>query len=315
MQQPENVPRKIARHNAADLVTLQVVVGNYAGNVHGFVANISKAEGASNEDEKALSVQFADTFLFRAHNSSLRCLALSPLVERHEKGHSPETLTLASGSADTHIKLYSLSTRALRPSDTQVPRLPSLNGNDVLEDTRNREIGSLPHHSSAITALSLPNESKLLASSDDNTISVTRTKDLAVVSTVKAPRPKVYGRPSGDTAALGAAPMGVNDFAVHPSMKLMLSVGKGEKSMRLWNLVRGSKAGALNFKREWLEEIKEGKYSTGEGRTIVWNDAGEELAVAFERGVLVFGIVSTDDDDYDVPKKGIMLILRAGLQS
>lgn len=291
-QQEEAFSRKTAKQDVADLVTLQVVIGDYAGSIHGFVANISKEDPS--EQEKAPSVQFADTFLFRAHNSSLRCLALSPLAERHDEGHLPETITLASGSADTRINLYSLSTTALRPDQNQMSLMPTLAGNDILEDTRNREIGSLFHHSSTITALSFPNKSKLLASADDNTISVMRTKDLAVVSTIKAPRPKVQGRPSGDTAALGAAPVGVNDFAVHPSMKLMLSVGKGEKAMRLWNLVRGNKAGALNFRRDWLEEVKEGKYSTGEGRTIVWNNAGEELAVAFERGILVFGIVSTE---------------------
>jgi protein MAK11 len=72
-------------------------------------------------------------------------------------------------------------------------------------------------------------------------------------------------------------------------MKLMVSVGKGERCMRLWNLVTGKKAGVLNFGREILESVKEGKYSHGEGRRIEWSPNGSEFAVAFERGVVVFG--------------------------
>jgi protein MAK11 len=80
------------------------------------------------------------------------------------------------------------------------------------------------------------------------------------------------------------------DFAIHPSNKLMLSVSKGEKCMRLWNLVTGKKAGVLTFSREMLQAAGEGRFSTGEGRRVVWDTEGEEFAVAFERGVLVFGV-------------------------
>jgi protein MAK11 len=59
--------------------------------------------------------------------------------------------------------------------------------------------------------------------------------------------------------------------------------------MRLWNLVTGKKAGVLNFSRETLESVKEGKYSHGEGRRIEWSPNGSEFVVAFERGVVVFG--------------------------
>lgn len=103
--------------------------------------------------------------------------------------------------------------------------------------------------------------------------------------------PNAYGRPSGDTAALGATPSGVNGFAVHPSMKVMLSVSKGERCMRLWNLVTGKKAGVLDFGREVLSRIGEGRHATGEGRGVAWGD-GEEFAVGFDRDVLVFGMDS-----------------------
>lgn len=61
--------------------------------------------------------------------------------------------------------------------------------------------------------------------------------------------------------------------------------------MRLWNLVTGKKAGVLNFSKEVLQSVKEGRWSTGEGRKIEWNLKGEEFAVAFEWGAVVFGIV------------------------
>jgi protein MAK11 len=77
-------------------------------------------------------------------------------------------------------------------------------------------------------------------------------------------------------------------------MKLMITVGKGEKCMRLWNLVTGKKAGVLNFGRELLSKGGEGRHGSGDGRKVAWGstDAGEEFCVGFERGVLVFGMDS-----------------------
>jgi protein MAK11 len=76
----------------------------------------------------------------------------------------------------------------------------------------------------------------------------------------------------------------------------MLSVSKGEKCMRLWNLVTGKKAGVLTFDRSVLQEVGEGRYSSGEGRKVVWGvsdeEGGEEFAVSFERGGVVFGMDS-----------------------
>jgi protein MAK11 len=69
----------------------------------------------------------------------------------------------------------------------------------------------------------------------------------------------------------------------------MVSVGRGERCMRLWNLVTGKKAGVLNFSRDILQSVKESKYSSGEGRRIRWNPDGSEFAVLFERGAVVFG--------------------------
>jgi protein MAK11 len=74
----------------------------------------------------------------------------------------------------------------------------------------------------------------------------------------------------------------------------MISVSKGEKSMRLWNLVTGKKAGVLSFGKEMLQEIGEGRHSTGEGRNVVWGnvDGADEFSVGFDRDVVVFGMDS-----------------------
>lgn len=275
-------------------ITLQIVTGSYERVLHGFTASISSDCFAAGENERPSDnysrVQFVDTFLFEAHSSAIKCLALSPLPKADST--EPPKVILASGGTDERVNLYTLS--AVPPTvNEHYPTVPTLAGNKILENPKNKELGALLHHSAPITALSFPTRSKLLASAEDNTISVSKTRDLSVVSTIKAPHPKVQGRPSGDTAPPGGSPSGVNDFAVHPSMKLMLSVGKGEKCMRLWNLVTGKKAGVLNFNREILQSVKEGRWSTGEGRKIVWNTKGEEFAVAFEWGAVLFGVVSS----------------------
>lgn len=283
VSEPAKLP-KINGHVDVKTVSpvIQIIAGSYERVLHGITASISNLSSP----EQAPSVKFSDSFLFNAHASAVRCLALSPLPA----GDSSEaqSVYLATGGSDEKINVYSLSASPISEHDN-VPAMPSLGGNSISENPRNRELGTLLQHSSNITTLQFPTRSKLLAGSEDNTISVTRVRDLSVVSTIKAPRPKVHGQPSGDTAPPGATPAGVNDFAVHPSLKLMVSVGRGERCMRLWNLVTGKKAGVLNFSREVLQSVKESKYSSGEGRKIRWSPDGSEFAVSFERGAVVFG--------------------------
>ncbi|KAF3481647.1 uncharacterized protein GIQ15_04406 [Arthroderma uncinatum] len=281
-RETEEGPRKAMKgEGKKERATIQIVTGSYERVLHGINATIY-------EDE-AEETRFTDTFLFQAHTSAVRCLALSPMPSADNE--QQQNVLLATGGTDDRINLYSLSVSPMAADADLVP-VPSLAGNKILENPRNRELGALMHHSASITAMHFPTRSKLLSAAEDNTIAVTRTRDWTVVSSIKAPHPKTQGRPSGDTAPVGGAPAGVNDFAVHPSMKLMLTVGKGEKCMRLWNLVTGRKAGVLNFGREVLTAAKEGKWGSGEGRKIRWDSAGEEFAVAFERGIVVFGVDS-----------------------
>ncbi|TPX08992.1 uncharacterized protein E0L32_009571 [Thyridium curvatum] len=260
-------------------LTVQIVTGSYDRVLHGFTATIPTKGDA----------KFADTFLFNAHNSAIRCVALSP--PSAPSATQSQKVMLATGSTDERINVYSISAHPPKKSQAQ-DVLSSVASRPILENSKNREVGTLMHHSSTVTKLAFPTRSKLLSASEDSTIAVTRSRDWSLLSTIKAPKPKVQGRPSGDTAPMGGTPSGINDFAIDPSMKVMISVSKGERSMRLWNLVTGKKAGVLNFSRDILQDIGEGKHSTGEGRKVVWGNA-DEFAVGFDRNILVFGMDCT----------------------
>ncbi|CAK7221059.1 Protein mak11 [Sporothrix curviconia] len=286
---------------------IQIVAGSYDRTLHGVVATLGPA-----------SAKFTDTFLFNAHSSAIRCLALSPpSVPVPGQG---QKIMLATGSTDERVNIYNLSAHAptrseLDGSNLEQAIIASVTSRPVMpiaENAKNRELGTLLNHASTITKLSFPTRSKLLSASEDSTIAVTRTRDWSLLSTIKAPIPKEgmgggLRRPSGDTAPPGGAPSGVNDFAVHPSMKVMISVSRGERSMRLWNLVTGKKAGVLNFGKDLLRDIGEGRFSTGEGRQVVWgrtfssngngssdadDAATDEYAIGFDRNVVVFGMDS-----------------------
>lgn len=266
-------------------MTVQIIVGMYEKVLHGIQATVSKPVKGSTGS--ASDVEFADTFLLSSHGSAIRCLAISPLSS--SDSNQSQKVILASGSSDQVINLYHISRDA--PSRRKGLEIPTIAGTKVKENPRNKELGSLNHHGGSINALYFPTRSKLLSAAEDNTIAVARTRDWTVLSTIKAPIPKAHGRPSGDTAPLGGTPAGVTDFAIHPSMKLMVSVGKGERCMRLWNLVTGKKAGVLNFERDLLQGVGEGRWASGEGRKVEWNSLGEEFVIGFERGCVVFGMV------------------------
>ncbi|KAL7962766.1 WD40-repeat-containing domain protein [Trichoderma compactum] len=267
--------------------TIQIVAGSYDRVLHGLTATI----GAKGDAE------FADTFLFNAHASAIRCVAVSP-ISPPVPGQTQKVL-LASGSTDERVHVYNLS--AHPPSKKNRDALASVAPRPILENPKNRELGTLLHHDSTITALRFPTRSKLLSASDDSTIAVTRTRDWSMLSNIKTPKPKAHGRPTGDTAPFGGTPSGVNDFAIHPSMKLMISVGKGERCMRLWNLVTGKKAGVLSFSKEMLREVGESKHASGEARKVTWGtaDGADEFAVGFDRDIIIFGMDS-------VPKCRVM---------
>ncbi|KAI2637339.1 WD repeat domain-containing protein [Xylaria nigripes] len=262
-------------------ITIQIITGSYDRVLHGLTATLLPSD----------QVDFADTFLFNAHNSAIRCLGISS-PSAPESGKAQKVM-LASGSSDERINIYQISAHPPKRKAKDV--LSAIAPRKILENPKNKELGTLLHHSSTITSLSFPTKSKLISASEDSTIAVTRTRDWSLLSSIKVPKPKPQGRPSGDTAGLDGTPSGVNDFAVHPSMKLMISVSRGERCMRLWNLMTAKKAGVLNFTRDMLQEAGEGRHSSGEGRKVVWGatEEGDEFCVGFDRDLVVFGMDST----------------------
>ncbi|KAK4561008.1 Protein mak11 [Recurvomyces mirabilis] len=275
---------------AGEAIHVQIITGSYERILQGAVATIPRhlleqpsGTNGVDDDQDGKSVTFSDTFLFAAHASAIRCLSISPSTESDWR-------YVATGSSDERINVYSVSTA---PPNTSVnAKLPSLSSNHTAENPRNRSVGSLIHHDRAVTCLQFPAKGKLFSAAEDNTVAISRTRDWTMLSSIKAPIPKPQGRPSGDTAGPGQTPAGVNDFAIHPSQKLMLSVGRGERCLRLWNLMTGKKAGVLKFDRDLLSQVGEGKHSSGEGRNVLWAGNGESYVVGFERGAAVFGVDS-----------------------
>lgn len=278
-------------------ISLQIITGSYdRGILYGFTAEIPShtlEPAPANQPQKTNGskderIKFSDSFLFTAHSSSIRCLDVSGPSDTGKR-------ILATGSSDERINLYTLSTAAPSHSShrTEADKASLLKRPTSSQSPKNRSLGNLLHHDRAVTRLQFPsNSNKLFSGSEDNNIAITRVRDWTLLSSIRAPVPKPTGRPSGDTAAPGEVPAGINDFAIHPSQKLMLSVGRGEKCLRLWNLMTGKKAGVLNFDREVLARVGEGKHSSGEGRRVVWSGDGEVYVVFFERGTVVYGLDS-----------------------
>lgn len=117
----------------------------------------------------------------------------------------------ASGSSDDTIKIYDLSTKS--------------------------EIGSLIHHTGAITSLSFftrPSLSfpcNLISSSDDGTVGIYDTDPFVHLMSIRAHK------------------RGVADCTVHPSGKLALSVGR-DSCLAMLNLVRGRRSFCCRLDKE-----------------------------------------------------------------
>ena len=276
----ENTTPNTATPTSSPAIRLQIITGTYEKTLHGFLASIPPLAASPRPpcDSIPLTTVFTDTFLFSAHTSPLRTLTVSPALASTQKR------ILATASADERINLYTLAPRA------------------------NRHLGTLHNHTNTPTALLFtPTRSKLISAGTDGAIHILRTRDWGVLSTLKVPAPKQrppnfskdYGDGDGPRIATfagqGAA---VNAIALHPSQKILLSVSAGERAVRMWNLMTGRRAGVLVFSRDEVP-LKFGR----EGRGVEWASTGEEYAVAFDRGAVVFGMDSKAKTRIDVGSK------------
>ncbi|CUS09933.1 unnamed protein product [Tuber aestivum] len=285
-------------------LNFQVITGSYDKILHGFIVSIPSSQSSSTSpasptpkenDAISLPATFTDSFLFTAHTAPIRTLTISP-----PSANALQKRILATSSSDEHINLYTLSS-ALPPINSQ--KLKKATSTLIASNPKNKNLGILSHHLNTPTAIVFtPNRSKIITAGLDAQIHILRTRDWAPLSMLKCPKPKSrpinYAADYGDgygpridafnpEATYGGGAGGVNDIALHPSQKILLSVGKNTLQVRMWNLMTGRKAGVLALSKEVVPPI-----FGSEGMKVEWSKTGEEYAIAFERGVVVFGMDS-----------------------
>ncbi|RVD80228.1 uncharacterized protein DFL_008130 [Arthrobotrys flagrans] len=238
--------------------SFQIIAGSYDRVLHGLRVAIPSSVATTNTDDSTeTGTSFTPLFLFTAHAASIRCLAVSPPSDGNSSSTTSKRI-LATSSPDTKINLYHLHTRT--------------------------NLGTLaPPSASPTTSLVFPSKSTLISTDEAGYIHIFKTRDWSLLSSLHCPAPK----PKPGQILSGG---GVNSIAVHPSGKLALSVSRHEKSVRMWNLMTGRKAGVLVFPKS-IPRLVTGV--SGEGLKVVWRPGGKEgYAVMFERGVVLFGVDS-----------------------
>ncbi|KAJ3234359.1 p21-activated protein kinase-interacting protein 1-like protein [Chytriomyces hyalinus] len=172
-------------------------------------------------DTKSIAV--TQSFTYPAHISAIKSLAVTNNAK-----------ILATGASDEHVKLYSLA--------------------------RNREIGTLFHHTGSITALDFHSSGYLFTASEDADIAIVRVSDWEVLKVLK-----------GHTTA-------IQSISIHPTGKLLLSVSI-DGYLRTWDTSKASCAYTL--KMPLPRPVK-----------VQWSPCGLFYAVLFETGVAVFEVTA-----------------------
>ena len=124
-------------------IYIHIVTGSYERVLHGIAAKVPRrvlaekvhANGSSNGASENDAVTFSDTFLFAAHASSVRCLAISPATESDKR-------YLATGSSDERINVYSISTAP--PTNDRRVDLPKMASSTIAERPTKPLVGQ-PH--------------------------------------------------------------------------------------------------------------------------------------------------------------------------
>ncbi|KAI9336357.1 WD40-repeat-containing domain protein [Obelidium mucronatum] len=163
------------------------------------------------------------TFTYPAHIASIKTIAVSKNAK-----------LLATGSSDEHVKLYSLD--------------------------RNKESGTLFHHTGSITDLAFHETGYLFTASEDATIAIVRTSDWEPLKILK-----------GHTTA-------IQSISIHPTGKLLLSVSI-DGYLRTWDTAKASCA--YTYKLPLPRPVK-----------ISWSKCGLYYAVVFETGVVCFQVAT-----------------------
>ncbi len=175
--------------------------------------------GEVSVEEGKLQVRLTPQFIFPAHVSSIRTVCCA----------GSDSKWLATGGTDESIKIWDLRKRI--------------------------EVGSLTGFEGTINSLHFPTRQYLLATGQDGRINIYRTRDWALLKTLKG--------------HIGS----VNDVAAHPSGKLALSVGK-DRTIRMWDLMRGVGAASTKIGHE--------------GERVVWDTQGTRFAVIVSSSLSIY---------------------------
>ncbi|KAJ3108416.1 hypothetical protein HDU96_007532 [Phlyctochytrium bullatum] len=141
-----------------------LVAGSYERLLYGIDGLLeTSANQADVEEGDINSAELKPSYIYPAHISSIKCVAVQPGGR-----------FLATGSTDEHVRLYDLQLR--------------------------KEIGSLMHHSGSITDILFFERTHLLTASEDGTVAIIRTKDWEQLDTLsghKGPVRSMAIHPSG----------------------------------------------------------------------------------------------------------------------
>ncbi|SPO29364.1 related to MAK11 protein (maintenance of killer toxin-encoding satellite M1 dsRNA) [Ustilago trichophora] len=222
-QQPATILIKPPRPTS----TFKVVAGSYERLLYGLKATVeaasSEQDASTSSSSKAASSSFnvslKPIFTFPAHISSIRTVATA----------GADSKWLATGGTDEIVKVWDLR--------------------------KQREVGQLTGHEGTITSLVFASRTYLLTTSADSNINLYRTRDWALLRTLKGH----IGR--------------INSASPHPTGRLALSVGS-DRTIRMWDLMRGQAAASTRIGIE--------------ADLVKWDTLGSRFCVLAYRQAMIF---------------------------
>lgn len=199
--------------------TFRIVAGSYERLLYGLEASVAPSSSDASSST-AFDVTLKPIFTFPAHISSIRTVATA----------GSDSKWLATGGTDEIVKVWDLRKR--------------------------REVGQLTGHEGTITSLTFASRTYLLTTSADSNINLYRTRDWALLRTLKGH----IGR--------------INSAAPHPTGRLALSVGS-DRTIRMWDLMRGQAAASTRIGIE--------------ADLVRWDTTGKRFVVLAYRQAMIFG--------------------------
>ncbi|CBQ68694.1 related to MAK11 protein (maintenance of killer toxin-encoding satellite M1 dsRNA) [Sporisorium reilianum SRZ2] len=198
--------------------SFKIVAGSYERLLYGLEATVEPAS-SSTSTSTAFAVSLKPIFTFPAHISSIRTVATA----------GADSKWLATGGTDEIVKVWDLR--------------------------KQREVGQLTGHEGTITSLVFASRTYLLTTSADAHMNLYRTRDWALLRTLKGH----IGR--------------INSAAPHPTGRLALSVGS-DRTIRMWDLMRGQAAASTRIGIE--------------ADLVRWDTEGSRFVVLAYRQAMVF---------------------------